>query len=165
MSIARTCGTCRECCRILAVDELPKPQWTKCAHVGVFGCTIYERRPTSCRAFKCLWLNGTMQTDREEDAVLLRPDKLGIMVDFQRDTRFGQVFKIFEVWPGAADAPAAAAVIGAFASSMLTIVMGRRHRRIFGPREAVEAASKLVAAAGYAVGPTEECGPAKGATP
>jgi hypothetical protein len=41
----------------MAVTELEKPKDAWCDHViKKRGCGIYETRPPSCRAFKCLWL-------------------------------------------------------------------------------------------------------------
>ena len=53
----RQCGKCTMCCTILGVDELTKPPDTKCQHCAPGkGCSIYERRPISCRGFYCQWL-------------------------------------------------------------------------------------------------------------
>ena len=51
------CGDCSLCCKIMAIPELNKPKDSWCDHViRKRGCGIYESRPHSCRAFKCLWL-------------------------------------------------------------------------------------------------------------
>ena len=56
----RQCGKCTMCCTLMGVDEPPhltKPPNTKCQHcVPGKGCTIYERRPSTCRGFYCQWL-------------------------------------------------------------------------------------------------------------
>jgi hypothetical protein len=56
----RQCGKCTMCCTLMGVDEPPhltKPPNTKCQHcVPGKGCTIYERRPDTCRGFYCQWL-------------------------------------------------------------------------------------------------------------
>lgn len=54
----RQCGDCTLCCKVLAVTELNKAKGDWCSHVvKKRGCGIYETRPQSCRAFKCLWLS------------------------------------------------------------------------------------------------------------
>jgi hypothetical protein len=53
----KQCGDCSLCCKIMAITELNKPKDAWCDHViKKRGCGIYETRPHSCRAFKCLWL-------------------------------------------------------------------------------------------------------------
>lgn len=53
----KQCGDCSLCCKIMAIPELNKPKDSWCDHViRKQGCGIYETRPHSCRAFKCLWL-------------------------------------------------------------------------------------------------------------
>ena len=53
----KQCGDCSLCCKIMAIPELGKPKDVWCEHViRKRGCGIYETRPHSCRAFKCLWL-------------------------------------------------------------------------------------------------------------
>lgn len=53
----RDCGVCNLCCKLLAVDELPKPAGTWCAHVVKHkGCGIYQDRPGACRVFNCHFL-------------------------------------------------------------------------------------------------------------
>ena len=52
----RTCNGCSLCCTLLAVNELTKPAGVACQHSDG-GCSIYPDRPTTCRQFKCLWLD------------------------------------------------------------------------------------------------------------
>lgn len=53
----RECGDCGLCCKLLAVDEIGKPAGEWCAHFAPGrGCGIYDRRPTACATFQCLWL-------------------------------------------------------------------------------------------------------------
>ena len=53
----RACGTCSLCCKVVGVEELNKPIGAWCPHCKrANGCTIYERRPQSCRTFMCQWL-------------------------------------------------------------------------------------------------------------
>ncbi len=53
----RECGTCTLCCKVAGVEELSKPIGVWCPHcVKGKRCTIYDRRPPSCRVFHCQWL-------------------------------------------------------------------------------------------------------------
>jgi hypothetical protein len=50
------CGACTMCCKVMAVDALPKPPQSWCPHCAIGkGCTIYETRPTECRTFDCVY--------------------------------------------------------------------------------------------------------------
>lgn len=70
----RTCGECSACCVRLRIDELNKDQEVRCRYLASGGgCSIYEKRPSSCRAFLCGWLLGWGD---EED----RPDKSGVLL-------------------------------------------------------------------------------------
>lgn len=59
----RECGTCRLCCKVLAVQEIDKPRGSWCQHSTKpsepGGCAIYATRPGQCRGFQCLWLAVT----------------------------------------------------------------------------------------------------------
>ena len=68
----RHCGECSLCCKIPRVSELGKAPNILCKHVAR-GCSIYWRRPGSCRDFRCLWLDGAL-------AESARPDKVGFYV-------------------------------------------------------------------------------------
>jgi len=53
----RGCGSCTLCCRVLAIDELDKPEGVACRHCeSGRGCGIYPDRPESCRGFYCGYL-------------------------------------------------------------------------------------------------------------
>lgn len=69
----RNCGMCRECCIVLDVDALQKPENRPCEHLCGGGCAIYDRRPDSCRAFTCAWREGMM-------SVLHRPNATHMIV-------------------------------------------------------------------------------------
>lgn len=81
----RSCGECRACCSALGIEESPGEQghgllhsWSApgepCAYECESGCSVYDRRPMSCRAYRCWWLRGW---GPEEE----RPDRLGLIVD------------------------------------------------------------------------------------
>ena len=56
----RHCGGCTLCCKLIPVEELHKAAGQRCKHqITGKGCRIYERRPTSCREWTCLWIKGT----------------------------------------------------------------------------------------------------------
>jgi hypothetical protein len=53
----RQCGECTLCCKVMAIEELSKPQGSWCPHCKPGrGCLIYSDRPPECRNFRCLWL-------------------------------------------------------------------------------------------------------------
>jgi hypothetical protein len=57
--MARECGGCTLCCKVLAIPELEKPKDVWCRHCVIGeGCKIYEQRPTPCREFNCAWLQS-----------------------------------------------------------------------------------------------------------
>lgn len=74
----RSCGACTLCCTVLRVDELDKLGGTPCAYLrrGGDGCSIHERRPEICRAYRCHWLQGGLEEDD-------RPDRLGAVIDLR----------------------------------------------------------------------------------
>jgi hypothetical protein len=74
----RVCGACSLCCTLLRVDQLGKPGGTRCSHQRSNGpgCGIHAARPAICRAYRCLWLQGSLE---EED----RPDRLGAVLDLR----------------------------------------------------------------------------------
>lgn len=69
----RQCGECNRCCDVMGVEELRKPPSTPCKNMCPDGCSIYEKRPRSCRDWSCLWLTGAMRGNE-------RPDKLGCVM-------------------------------------------------------------------------------------
>lgn len=66
----RECGSCCNCCKIVAVKELNKLQDQWCEHCEIGkGCRIFgqEHRPSSCLEWDCIWKQGLMPEE-------LRPD-------------------------------------------------------------------------------------------
>lgn len=96
----RQCGGCTACCKILPVVELGKPALTRCDHQRHGkGCTIYERRPPSCRLWSCLWL-----TD-EQTGNLSRPDRSHYVIDpvpdyvtAQKDDGTAEDWPVMQIW-------------------------------------------------------------------
>lgn len=53
----RECGTCTLCCKVAAVEEMNKRNGVWCSHCTPGQrCTVYDRRPPSCRSFYCQWM-------------------------------------------------------------------------------------------------------------
>lgn len=77
----------------MAIRELEKPRATMCAHFDR-GCSIYEQRPGSCRAFRCAWLIN------EELDEAWHPLMAGFFIWFDHATRR----MIVETDPDAPDA-------------------------------------------------------------
>lgn len=77
----RTCGACSACCTHLGIDtpEFTKPQGMPCQHLGSRGCSIYERRPTTCRTWHCLWRHIPNLP------VAARPDLCGAILSIRED--------------------------------------------------------------------------------
>ena len=75
----RTCGDCQACCRLLPVHKLAKKANTRCQHQRFAkGCAIYDRRPTSCILWQCLWR-------ADPECNLPRPDRCHYIVDIVPD--------------------------------------------------------------------------------
>lgn len=88
----RDCGDCCACCVYLRIntDQLVKPGCVHCPQLAVSNpiepnvmqlsseepvkCKIYDRRPSVCAEYECLWLQGY---GAEDD----RPDKSLVLVD------------------------------------------------------------------------------------
>ncbi len=71
-----SCGSCTLCCRLLAVEEINKPQGHACTHIDKHcgGCRIYAERPGACRSFECLWLQSQARPGQQMP-LELRPDR------------------------------------------------------------------------------------------
>lgn len=93
------------CCTVLRVDELRKLGGVSCAALGARGCTIYERRPQICRAYRCLWLQGRLDAGD-------RPDRLGAVLDLVHEGG-AALLAIREAVPGATEANPRLAAIAA----------------------------------------------------
>jgi Fe-S-cluster containining protein len=109
---SRSCGTCSLCCTVLRVDELSKLGGRDCVHQrGEAGCGIYETRPSICRAYQCLWMQGGLEDDE-------RPDRTRGVVDLDA-AGLSVGLLIHEAETGAFDAsPALRAIAARHRSSM-----------------------------------------------
>jgi len=78
----RSCGECSVCCVSLNVDskEFQKQPGVACTHLcGGGGCAIHATRYPVCRVYHCGWRYlGLLGED-------WRPDKSGVLIDFQFD--------------------------------------------------------------------------------
>jgi hypothetical protein len=92
----RDCGECTACCDVMGVEELGKPYYARCSHLGD-DCGIYESRPASCARFRCAWHLGLLG-----DSIDRRPDKSGLLFDIQSwQERGTHLVEIYETTPGA----------------------------------------------------------------
>lgn len=78
----RTCGECSVCCVVLNVDtkEFQKFPGVACGHLCEGGgCSIHATRYPICHVYHCGWRYlGSLGAD-------WRPDKSGVLIDFQTD--------------------------------------------------------------------------------
>ena len=96
----RQCGACQLCCKLLPIRDLGKPANKRCQHQRFRkGCSIYERRPKSCRVWGCGWLWGA---DTEDFA---RPDKSHLVIDLSPEfvtindaPKMPRKFAVIQVW-------------------------------------------------------------------
>jgi hypothetical protein len=89
------CGECTACCDVVAIEELGKPHYARCPHLTT-KCEIYEERPASCRNYRCAWHMGFLG-DRPD----WRPDKLGLIFNFNSEGAVGLKFEVLETVAGA----------------------------------------------------------------
>lgn len=124
----RPCGGCTACCTVMGVEELNKPNHVECQHVSAGGCSIYETRPESCKAFQCMWRIGIGTMEQ-------RPDLIGLVMDTTRPGDFLHPgFLVRELWPGAFEE--AHELIQDVASRVVVIwVYGDKARRVLGPED------------------------------
>ena len=111
----RPCGECTACCTAMAVDEIGKPNYTRCQHECSRGCAIYGQHPNTCRAFACLWKVPNWILEDSD-----RPDKLGV-VFYVRESNETKQLEVWEVWPGAAQQPRVKALLQAIQVDYLIV--------------------------------------------
>jgi hypothetical protein len=78
----RECGPCNVCCQqpVILDPALKKPPGVLCANWrSEVGCTIYERRPDSCRNHFCAW----RQLPQFDDT--WRPDLSNVYIEVKGD--------------------------------------------------------------------------------
>ena len=146
----RQCGPCTACCTVMGVPELEKGLHQECEHLGPTGCRIYAHRPASCRTFACQWLRGLLELDGSIDPAL-RPDRCGVIFDYQPDTPFGDVYTAWELEPGASERDPASDIVKGLAEHFLVVVTapsthgepGSAPQRFLGPAGLVARATDL----------------------
>jgi hypothetical protein len=74
---AAGCGPARCAAMRIAVLELGKPAYARCAHL-TSKCKIYESRPNQCRVFRCAWHLSFLG-----DRVDRRPDQTALVLSFE----------------------------------------------------------------------------------
>ena len=78
----KSCGSCGMCCKLMTIPALGKPRHSWCPkYVVRAGCSIYEDRPSECRAFVCQYL---VMPELDEQ---WRPDKARFMMWTGREAR------------------------------------------------------------------------------
>jgi len=74
--VERSCGSCSACCKVVRIEaeDLQKPAGVWCPNCRPgSGCAIYDRRPSVCRDYQCLWLDTRLLPEA------YRPDRLKVM--------------------------------------------------------------------------------------
>lgn len=152
--VMQSCGECTACCTVLGVDEISKPDYTRCNHEGDGCCSIYNVRPKTCAAFQCAYTLGILAvTDEDEgaeiDPTVTRPDKLGLILYPTHNAVFGSVMMVYEAWSDAFKAEISGALIESLRAISILILVGfdGADRKVIGPnsaREKIEAAAAAV---------------------
>lgn len=140
--LAHPCSACDVCCSAapLAREKFMRPEEAPCParREGGSGCTQYNSRPESCRAFNCVWRVGLLDETSLKGA-LGRPDKLGIMFDVKDTHATGiQLIVAQEIRKGAIEEHMPLLHELAGQGHVLYLVEGTR-RRMMGPEERVHA--------------------------
>tara|TARA_R110000772_G_scaffold17946_3_gene49862 strand:+ start:20048 stop:20506 length:459 start_codon:yes stop_codon:yes gene_type:complete len=79
--INKECGDCTLCCELLPIGEINKPASVLCGDcVLTKGCSIYDKRPQSCRDFECSYISSD---DMEED---LKPINCNVIFEKVTET-------------------------------------------------------------------------------
>jgi hypothetical protein len=115
--MARTCGECTLCCKVMGVTSLQKPRDRWCQHCEPGkGCQIYEQRPAECREFRCLWLDWEWMP---ED---LRPDKSKVVLFSNVDDRVQAM--VPPEYPAAVEKPAMKLLLETIANHDVDVIIG-----------------------------------------
>lgn len=89
----KPCGDCKACCTVVGVVELEKQNYQRCHHLCTAGCEIYDSKPESCTEYQCWYTQGLVEG---------RPDRIGLIVDFQM-TPLPGLIRVWEVREGASE--------------------------------------------------------------
>lgn len=100
----RTCGECTLCCKLMPVPELKdKVAGERCPHQRAHkGCSIYPKRPLSCKVWSCAWLSwedagNLSRPDRAHYVIDIMPDFVTVRDDFSPD-RTEHKIPVIQVW-------------------------------------------------------------------
>lgn len=103
----KPCGECQCCCEAIAIGEDGidprieyKPNYVKCSKQCESGCSIYEDRPQECKDYYCLYQIGALSGKEE-----MRPDRLGVLMDFRPDAKGRPTIVLWETRPNALNEP------------------------------------------------------------
>ncbi len=82
ITLARGCGGCTLCCRVLEAATLGKPMGVLCQHCVVgTGCGVHATRVDECRNYHCGWLlDGTLGEE-------WRPETAHLIITYDLDGR------------------------------------------------------------------------------
>jgi hypothetical protein len=145
----KSCGTCTACCATVPVKEIGLKAFTRCPHLRALpempGCSIYPRRPHSCRVWICGWLGADWPDD-------CRPDRCGVVVDPMQDLVWldGKELPVVRLWvlPGREaafhDDPVRALVLAIIDTGMGVIWDHGSEQRRPAPRPTPDAAQRPV---------------------
>lgn len=68
-----SCGECTVCCTVPEIKQLRKKSHTDCKNLTEKGCSIYKKRPATCKNFECGYISNNWSKE-------LRPDLCGVML-------------------------------------------------------------------------------------
>lgn len=100
------CGGCTACCHVHAIRAVDKPPFLDCSHQCAAGCDLHGvSKPDECAHYYCGYAFGAVT-----GGVEMRPDNLGLIVDFRmsinstgvENTDHGDMIAIWEYRPDAA---------------------------------------------------------------
>ena len=80
----RTCGNCRLCCKVFALNFMKKPAHLWCKHATKHGCAIHDQpRHPDWENYQCFWL----QSERlmPDDS---RPDRCGLIFTYRSSDKY-----------------------------------------------------------------------------
>ena len=148
MSGKRQCGSCTACCTAMGVPELKKPAGAKCHHLlsivdGAAGCSIYDRRPKSCRDFECVWLQGSMSDEHQPNKTGVVFTTPGLNSRFEKATGLPALVA-FEAWTGAFDEGPARTLLTTLSMTILIIKVRGSSRSMIGPPDQIAKAQEFV---------------------
>lgn len=127
---AQVCGACSACCTHLSIpagDVGPgmKPAGIPCPNVTVDGCRIYGRRPKTCVAFACAWLDDVGWPES------WRPDHSGLFCLKAEIEPGTPAAAVYEIRANALQTPVAAEILTELkhTTTVVAIINTQQQRR------------------------------------